>query len=477
MKNIRIKTLVFITMIGDVIIYYASFFISSMFVNYMGIPYYFKKESYLIILVSSLSIYILMRTFEMYKNIFYRGKADIVITISLVIIINTIALVIIAYFFDYHFSDHRRTNMIILVITQVALLSLWRSFIWMIRKNNCVKQNILIYGDLNNAKEVTQKIINKQGHLFNVKYIYDVKEDVSGLYSLLKKVDHIVIGNDVPNENVKDIFIYCMKNNKNVFFIPDIHTIFLRNAQFIQLDDVPVFNSTRFGLSFEQKLIKRTIDVVISLIGIIVTLPIMLVVAILVKSTSPGPIFFKQLRATIDNKEFHVYKFRTMVNNAESQTGPVLAASNDSRITSLGKFLRTSRLDEIPQLFNVLGGSMSLIGPRPERPHFISQFIEETPEYMFRMQVKAGITGLAQVLGKYTTNFTDKLKYDLLYIRNYSLALDINILIKTVKVVLNQESSAGLAQDANEIGFFINGRYLIKRTEYGYEISNTKEDL
>ncbi len=474
MKSINIRLLSRITMIGDVLLFYTSFLFTILIVNYIGIPYKFDSYSYPILIISTINVFVLMNTFEMYKNIFYRGRNDIIITIFLVMIINAAILIVVLSLFNHEFLDHKKITLLILVITQIVFLSIWRAFVWSLRKNKCPKQTILIYGELENAKEIAQKIINKLGHLFDVKYIYDVDKEVSGIYEYLKNVDHILMGNAVPKENIEQLFVYCTTHHKNVFFIPDIFTIYLRKAQFIQLDDVPVLNSSRLGMSFEHSFIKRLMDIIVSLVGIILTLPIMLVVALLVKFTSPGPVLFKQLRVTIDNKEFNVYKFRTMVNEAEKMTGPVLATTNDSRVTPIGRILRSSRLDEIPQLFNVLLGSMSLIGPRPERPHFVSQFVEQSPEYIFRTRVKAGITGLAQVCGKYTTNFDDKLKYDLMYIKNYSLSLDIKILIKTISVMLNKESSEGLDIDIDEMLGFRSSTHFIKETAYGYEIHNEK---
>lgn len=196
----------------------------------------------------------------------------------------------------------------------------------------------------------------------------------------------------------------------------------------------------------------------------------MLVVSILIKIDSRGPIFFKQDRVTENGKTFYVYKFRTMVENAEKLTGPVLATDNDPRITKIGNILRATRIDEIPQIINVFSGNMSIVGPRPERQFFIDQYLESTPEFAFRTAVKAGITGLAQVSGKYTTTFEDKLRYDLMYIKNYSFLLDMKILFKTIKVVFTKEASAGLSEDAVFEEFLKTKGLVARDIECGYEI-------
>lgn len=180
---------------------------------------------------------------------------------------------------------------------------------------------------------------------------------------------------------------------------------------------------------------------------LIATSPIMLIAAILIKLTSKGPIFYKQVRITKGQKEFEILKFRSMRIDAEELSGPVLAQAEDPRVTKVGKYLRSLRIDELPQLFNVLKGDMSLIGPRPERPFFVEQFKEQNPYYYLRHTVRAGITGYAQVYGKYSTDFNSKLKFDLLYIKDYSLMMDIQILFQTVKILFDKVSSKGLEEE------------------------------
>ena len=173
----------------------------------------------------------------------------------------------------------------------------------------------------------------------------------------------------------------------------------------------------------------------------------MLITAILIKVTSPGPIIYKQTRITYNQKEFSILKFRSMSATAEAKSGPVLATSNDARVTTVGKYIRALRIDELPQLINVLRGDMSIIGPRPERPFFVDQFNEENPHYYLRHNVRAGITGYAQVYGKYASDYNSKLNFDLLYIKNYSLLLDMKILLQTIKILFDKVSSKGLDEE------------------------------
>jgi exopolysaccharide biosynthesis polyprenyl glycosylphosphotransferase len=184
-----------------------------------------------------------------------------------------------------------------------------------------------------------------------------------------------------------------------------------------------------------QERVKRAFDFAASLLGLILLAPVLALVAIMVKMSSPGPVIFTQERIGRYGKPFQILKIRTMVEDAEAATGPVLAQGEvDPRLTKIGRFLRSCRLDEIPQLWNVLKGEMSLVGPRPERPHFVRKFVDRTPAYAKRHEVRPGITGLAQVSGGYHTDARDKLRFDLIYVSHQSLWLDLEILARTVKV-------------------------------------------
>jgi exopolysaccharide biosynthesis polyprenyl glycosylphosphotransferase len=231
---------------------------------------------------------------------------------------------------------------------------------------------------------------------------------------------------------------------KNVMVIPETLEMSLLGASSIAIDDVLIFTVRPPRLSPGQILTKRVFDLMASVALLLLSSPIVLIASILVRLTSKGPIIFKQDRVGKDGEEFTLYKLRTMVNDAEEQTGPVLAQESDPRITKLGCILRATRIDELPQLFNVLVGNMSMIGPRPEREFFVNKFRETVQNYDLRFAVKPGITGLAQVAGGYSTTVVRKLRFDLLYIYDYSLMLDFRILLRTVLVVLHREQARGM---------------------------------
>ena len=201
---------------------------------------------------------------------------------------------------------------------------------------------------------------------------------------------------------------------------------------------------TRMLLTAEQRVLKRILDIAVAVIALIILSPVMLITAVMIKLDSKGPVLYSQERVGLYGKTFFVHKFRSMKQDAEAKCGPVLAAEGDTRITKFGRLMRATRLDELPQLFNVLKGEMSIVGPRPERPFFVKQFIAQKPEYDYRHNVKPGITGLAQIAGKYNTSAYDKLIYDLLYIQDFSVKTDLMIMLQTFKVLLTKSSTEGV---------------------------------
>ena len=238
----------------------------------------------------------------------------------------------------------------------------------------------------------------------------------------------------------------CLQHQCELITVPDVADVVLHGAQLARVGDVPFFYAKPLGLTFEQRLVKRAFDIAVSALALVVLAPLFLVIAVLIKATSRGPVFYRQERVGRGGRTFEMIKFRSMVQDAEKETGPVVAAANDPRITPVGRFLRRTRLDELPQFWNILRGEMSVVGPRPERPPFVEQFNREIPHYRYRLLVKPGLTGLAQVFGKYETDPENKLKYDLYYIRNYSLALDLQILLRTVRVMLTPSAAEGVRQ-------------------------------
>ena len=213
--------------------------------------------------------------------------------------------------------------------------------------------------------------------------------------------------------------------------------------------DTPLLLSRNDGLSIEQAFIKRAMDIFVSAVMLVITSPVFLVTAAAIKMHDGGPVFFYQERCTKDGEVFSICKFRSMIVDAEKNGASVPATERDPRITPVGNIIRKLRIDELPQLLNILKGEMSLVGPRPERVEHVHLYSESIPEFAYRMKVKGGLTGYAQVYGKYNTTAYDKLKMDLMYIQNYSVLLDIEILFKTIKILFEKESTEGFSDEVS----------------------------
>jgi len=259
----------------------------------------------------------------------------------------------------------------------------------------------------------------------------------------LKNFDSVIL-NDVPAPLRNEILNFCYRYRIRVYVAPEFTDIMIRGAKDNTLFDTPLLTVKSTGLSPMQRIVKRTMDIVLCSLAMIIAAPIMLAVAIAIKLEDGGPVFYKQMRLTRGGREFAILKFRSMIVDAEKYAGAVFASDNDPRITKVGKFIRATRLDEIPQILNILKGDMSIVGPRPERKVFADQFAQEIPEFPYRLKVRGGLTGYAQIYGKYNTSAYDKLRLDMMYIENYSLLLDIKLIILTVRIIFSKESTEGI---------------------------------
>ncbi len=238
---------------------------------------------------------------------------------------------------------------------------------------------------------------------------------------------------------------YCKEENIPGFFLPHVGDVIMQEALHIQSFDSPVLYVTRTASKPEYRLVKRLFDFILSLIGIIILSPVFLITAIAIKLYDHGPVFYKQVRLTKDGKHFNILKFRSMKVDAEKDgVARLSSGDNDDRITPVGRIVRKCRLDELPQLINILKGDMSVVGPRPERPEIAEQYYKTLPDFKLRLQVKAGLTGYAQVYGKYNTDPYEKLEFDLLYINNMSVFTDLALIFATFGILFSGESTTGI---------------------------------
>lgn len=258
----------------------------------------------------------------------------------------------------------------------------------------------------------------------------------------------VVLG-DISVQDRGPLLKFCYSRSIRVYLVPKITDVILTGAEELHVFDTPLLLTREYSMTVEQRFVKRLIDVVCSLILIILSSPIMLMTAIVIKLYDRGPVLYKQVRCTRNRREFYIVKFRSMRTDAEKDGVARLASKGDDRITPIGRFIRKCRIDELPQLFNILKGDMSFIGPRPERPELIAKYMEVMPEFALRMKVKAGLAGFAQVYGKYNTTPYDKLKLDLTYIQNYSIWMDLKLMLLTIKILFWPDSTEGV--DAEQI--------------------------
>ena len=307
-------------------------------------------------------------------------------------------------------------------------------------------KTIIVYDE----RQGMEKLIREYGFekKFTVIKTLNVESCIDNL-DLLKNAQTVFVSG-VHSHERNVILKYCVEHNIMMYLVPRIGDVLMSGAQQMHMFHLPMLRVGRYNPSPWHTMVKRTFDVVSAGALFMVISPLMLVTAIAIKLTDGGPVFYKQRRLTIDGREFDVLKFRSMRVDAEKDGIARLSTGDkDDRITPVGRFIRKVRIDELPQLLNIIGGSMSVVGPRPERPEIASQYEKQMPEFKLRLQAKAGLTGYAQVYGKYNTTPYDKLQMDLMYISNPSFWEDLRIIFATIKILFVPESTEGVAEGKN----------------------------
>ena len=300
---------------------------------------------------------------------------------------------------------------------------------------------LLIYG---NKRGVGLKIkMDSRRDKYNISKLICIDAGFETVCEEIRKHEAVIL-TDVPAEIRNDILKYCYRHRIRTYVAPKLTDIMIRGARQNNLFDTPLMLVKGTGLTPMQRVIKRTMDIILSAIALLIAAIPMIAVAIAIKLEDGGPVFYKQKRMTRNGREFEILKFRSMIVDAEKYAGAVLATDDDPRITKTGKFIRATRLDEIPQILNILKGDMSIVGPRPERKVIADEYCKEIPEFAYRLKVRGGLTGYAQIYGKYNTSAYDKLRLDMMYIENYSLLLDIKLIILTLRIIFSKDSTEGI---------------------------------
>jgi len=342
---------------------------------------------------------------------------------------------------------HNPSALLILTVVDFALVLVWtfvfkKLYVFLFPR----KRLLLVYG-----KEPMFHLMNRMGTREDKYEIAEIVPINNGIERIIKQAlsyDGVIVG-DIPARARNQLVKLCYAKNIRSYTVPKISDILLRSSIELNIFDSPLYLSRNYdGFAWDQQVIKRIIDILVAAVMLLLTSPFFLVIAIMIKRTDHGPIFYTQKRLTKGGKVFDIYKFRTMIVNAEKKSGPIKAGENDSRVLPVGRFLRATRMDELPQLINILKGEMSMVGPRPERPELAEIITRNIPEFEYRLKVKAGLTGYAQIYGRYCTTSYDKLKLDLTYIRKYSILLDLKLILMTPKVLFMKESTEGF-EDGN----------------------------
>lgn len=404
---------------------------------------FFRRGNWMMIFIYAILLIFFMNTYGGFKVGFLK-KGNLIYSQILAVLFTNIVT-----YFQITVQDKRFTTPVPLgvniALSVVAILVWTLIFQWIYGLIFPPRRMLLISGDYSDYHLLEK--MNAREDKYIISQIINYKEGMEKLIPQIDQYDGIIVG-DMPSHERNLIIKYCYAKQIRTYSVPKISDILLRSSVDLNLFDSPLLLSRNTGLAIEQMFCKRLMDVVFSLLGLVISAPFFLLIAISIKLTDRGPVFYKQTRLTKDGKIFEIYKFRTMIQNAEKYSGAVLASEHDPRILLVGRLLRATRLDELPQIFNILKGEMSIVGPRPERPELAAEIEKEIPEFSYRLKVKAGLTGYAQVYGKYNTTSYDKLKLDLTYIRNYSIFLDLKLIFMTPKIMLLKESTEGVKNEA-----------------------------
>lgn len=401
---------------------------------------FFRRGNYVIIGLYALMLYLFYKLYGGFKVGYLRVFDVLLSQVLSVLGVNAITYVQLCLIGHWRFLEHVGPIIQMTMIDLIAVL-IWIVFARLIyAKIYPPRRMLLVYG-IYSPDYLIRKMASREDK-YNIKETISIDNSIEEIKAKMLEYKSVILA-DIPAEIRNKLLKFCFEQNIRCYSIPKISDIMIMSSDNIHLFDTSLLLFRNRGLTIEQQFIKRAFDIVASLIAIIISSPIMIIIAILIKGYDGGPVFFKQKRLTKDGKIFEVYKFRSM--RVEKETTEVrMTQKNDDRITPVGKVLRNIHFDELPQIFNILKGEMSFVGPRPECPSIAEDYSKIIPEFPFRLKVKAGLTGFAQVYGKYNTTPYDKLKLDLTYIENYTFMMDIKLMLLTFKILFQKENTEGL---------------------------------
>lgn len=403
---------------------------------------YFRRGNWVVVGLYTVLLFAFFKVYGGFKVGYLRPMDVLFSQILSVVCVNFITYLQLALIGRWKFSAFS-APMLYMTFIEIPIIILWVIVMtWFHNKVYPPRELLLIYGERNPDKLIEK--FSSRKDKYHIQEMISLDEGEEAIKNKIQSFQAVVIG-DIPSKQRNLYMKFCYEQSIRCYTIPKISDIMIKSAESIHLFDTPIMLSRNGGLTAEQKFMKRLLDLVLSTIMFVLASPFMLVIAVLIKIYDRGPVLYKQERLTLNGTTFFVYKFRSMRMDSEDR-GARLAMKNDDRVTPVGRVLRNIHFDELPQIFNILRGDMSLVGPRPERPVIAEDYKQEIPEFDYRLKVKAGLTGYAQVYGKYNTTPYDKLKLDLYYIKNYSIWLDLKLLMMTFKILFQKENTEGVEQ-------------------------------
>ncbi len=401
---------------------------------------FWNRGNYVVIGLYALMMCLFYRLYGGFKIGYLKLLESLYSQILSMICVNAVSYLQLCLIGNLNFSEHLMP-MLNMTLAEIVVVIVWgiisqKIFVTIYPP----RKMVLIYGKYNPGYLIRKMSSRKDK--YSISKIMSIDEGFDKIKDQILRYRCAVLM-DIPSEIRNKLLKFCFENDIRCYTVPKISDIMIKSSEDIHLFDTALLLFRNKGLTIEQQVMKRAFDILASLIAILITSPIMLVIAIGIKAYDGGPVIFTQERLTKDGKIFRVKKFRSMIVENE-HTEYRMTRKHDERITPIGKVIRAIHFDELPQLFNILRGEMSFVGPRPECPDVARKYAEIIPEFPYRLKVKAGLTGFAQVYGKYNTTPYDKLKLDMTYIENYSFLLDLKLMMMTLKILFLKENTEGI---------------------------------
>lgn len=401
---------------------------------------FYRRGNYVVIALYTTLLYLFYRMFSALKIGRGRTVDALLSQIFSVFCVNGFAYLQICLIGRWSFLSYV-SPMIYLTMADIVVVTVWVMVTrWIYVRLYPPRKLLAVYGQYS-PDDLIRKMEARKDR-FAIEETISIDHDLEEIMERICCYRNVLLA-DIPDEIRNKLLKFCFEQNIRCYALPKISDIMIKSASEVHIFDTKLLLFRNNGLTIEQQVLKRAFDIVASLAAMVLLSPLMLLICLAIKCYDGGPVFFTQERLTQDGRVFKLYKFRSMyVQKGEQEY--CMTRKNDERITPIGRLLRNIHFDELPQLINILKGDMSVVGPRPECPGLAQEYQEMIPEFSYRLKMKAGLTGYAQVYGKYNTTPYDKLKLDLTYIKNYSFWLDMKIVLLTVRILFRKENTEGI---------------------------------